>query len=154
MVMQVLILAVQNDVPYEDLGVATSGATLFRSIGGSLGTAALGAVFAHRLTSELASRLPSGAGAVAHSGNVDPSAVAKLPAAIRHLYLDGFSAALGTVFVVSVTAAVLAFALTWFLREVPLRTTLRHEDPDPDTSQPASGVTAGTDVTMQGSSSR
>ncbi len=154
MVMQVLILAVQNDVPYEDLGVATSGATLFRSIGGSLGTAALGAVFAHRLTSELAARLPAGAGAVAHSGNVDPSAVAKLPAAIRHLYLDGFSAALGTVFVVSAIAAVLAFALTWFIREVPLRTTLRHEDPTPDTPQPASGATAGSDVTMQGSSSR
>ena len=42
MVMQVLILAVQNDAPYEDLGVATAGATLFRSIGGSLGTATLG----------------------------------------------------------------------------------------------------------------
>ena len=45
MVMQVLVLAVQNAVPYEQLGVATSGATLFRSIGGSLGTAILGAIF-------------------------------------------------------------------------------------------------------------
>ena len=53
MVMQVLVLAVQNAVPYEQLGVATSGATLFRSIGGSLGTAVLGAIFAGRLTAEL-----------------------------------------------------------------------------------------------------
>ena len=45
MVMQVLVLAVQNAVDYSDLGVATSGATLFRSIGGSVGTAMLGAVF-------------------------------------------------------------------------------------------------------------
>src|SRR5271167_2664751 len=59
MVMQVLILAVQNAVDYADLGVATSGATLFRSIGGSLGTAVLGAVFASRLTSELRRALPA-----------------------------------------------------------------------------------------------
>ena len=49
LVMQVLVLAVQNAVGYADLGVATSGATLFRSMGGSLGTAALGAVFTARL---------------------------------------------------------------------------------------------------------
>src|SRR6201746_2359929 len=50
MVMQVLVLAVQNAVPYEMLGVATSGSTLFRSIGGSLGTAVLWGVFTRRLT--------------------------------------------------------------------------------------------------------
>ena len=54
LVMQVLVLAVQNAVPYEQLGVATSSATLFRSIGGSLGTSILGAIFANRLATELA----------------------------------------------------------------------------------------------------
>ena len=54
LVMQVLVLAVQNAVDYAELGVATSGATLFRSIGGSLGTAVLGAIFTNRLTDELA----------------------------------------------------------------------------------------------------
>ena len=49
LVMQVLVLAVQNAVDYSDLGVATSGATLFRSIGGSIGTALLGAIFSNRL---------------------------------------------------------------------------------------------------------
>ena len=53
--MQVLVLAVQNAVDYADLGVATSGATLFRSIGGSLGTATLGAIFSNRLREELKS---------------------------------------------------------------------------------------------------
>src|SRR3954447_1430817 len=53
LVMQVLVLAVQNAVEYAELGVATSGATLFRSMGGSIGTAALGAIFTARLTSEL-----------------------------------------------------------------------------------------------------
>ncbi len=57
--MQVLVLAVQNSVPYAQLGVATSSATLFRSIGGSLGTAILGAIFANRLADELAARLPA-----------------------------------------------------------------------------------------------
>ena len=63
MVMQVLVLAVQNAVEYADLGVATSGATLFRSIGGSLGTAVLGAIFSNRLTNELKHVLPAGAAA-------------------------------------------------------------------------------------------
>ena len=125
MVMQVLILAVQNDAPYEDLGVATAGATLFRSIGGSLGTAVLGAVFTNRLAVELADRLPAGAGAVARSGNVDPAAVGALPDPVRSAYLDGFSAAFTTVFLAAAGVAAVAFALTWLIREVPLRTTVR-----------------------------
>ena len=59
-VMQVLVLAVQNAVPYSQLGIATSSATLFRSIGGSLGTAILGAIFSNRLAHELAAQLPAG----------------------------------------------------------------------------------------------
>ena len=64
-VMQVLVLAVQNAVDYKDLGVATSGATLFRSIGGSVGTAILGSIFCNRLSAELASSLPPSAPHVA-----------------------------------------------------------------------------------------
>ena len=129
MVMQVLILAVQNDSPYEDLGVATAGATLFRSIGGSLGTATLGAVFTNRLIDELGTRLPSGAGAVAHSGSVNPKAVAALPGPVHDAYLEGFATALSTVFLVAALVSALAFALTWFIREVPLRTTVRDQEP-------------------------
>ena len=58
LVMQVLVLAVQNAVPYSELGVATSGATLFRSIGGSFGASVLGAVFASQLTHKLAAGVP------------------------------------------------------------------------------------------------
>ena len=74
-VMQVLVLAVQNSVPYAQLGIATSSATLFRSIGGSLGTAILGAIFANRLAHELASQLPAGSPATSSltSGQVDPA---------------------------------------------------------------------------------
>src|SRR3954453_13072976 len=59
MVMQVLVLAVQNSVEYEQLGVATSGATLFRSIGGSVGPAVLRAVFTNKLTNVLAATVPA-----------------------------------------------------------------------------------------------
>jgi hypothetical protein len=45
LVMQVLVLAVQNAMPAQMYGVATSGVTLFRSIGGSIGVALFGAVF-------------------------------------------------------------------------------------------------------------
>jgi Na+/melibiose symporter-like transporter len=61
LVMQVLVLVTQNAVDYRDLGVATSSATLFRQVGGSIGVSAFGAIFANRLAVELASRLPAGA---------------------------------------------------------------------------------------------
>ena len=77
LVMQVLVIAVQNAVDYADLGVATSGATLFRLIGGSLGTAALGAIFSTRLTANLERLLP--AGSAASSTQMSPQAIAALP---------------------------------------------------------------------------
>ncbi len=79
LVMQVLVLAVQNAVDYAELGVATSGATLFRSMGGALGTAVLGAIFTNRLTDELAGSPAAEVG----SGSINPSAVERLPAALR-----------------------------------------------------------------------
>ena len=79
LVMQVLVLAVQNAVDYSDLGVATSGASLFRSMGGSLGTAALGAVFTARLADELAGT-PA---AQRQRGAANPEAIQQLPAAVR-----------------------------------------------------------------------
>ena len=117
LVMQVLVLAVQNAVPYEDLGVATSGATLFRSIGGSLGTAILGAIFAN----QLADNLPGGAGGGAGASTTDLS---QLPAAMRDAYLGAYADSLATVFLIAAVVAVVAFALTWLITEVPLRETV------------------------------
>jgi len=121
MVMQVLVLAVQNSVDYEDLGVATSGATLFRSIGGSLGTAVLGAVFAARLTAALSKVAPGGAGAVLGGGGMDPSAIRRLPPAARGVFLDAFTHSLDYVFLVAAGVAVAAFLISWFLEERTLR---------------------------------
>jgi MFS family permease len=117
MVMQVLVLAVQNAVPYAMLGVATSGATLFRSIGGSLGTAVLGAIFTGRLTSDL----PAGA---ASGGGLDPAAIQRLPAAQRDVFLSAFTDALQLVFTVATGVVLVAFLLSWLIPERPLRRTV------------------------------
>jgi EmrB/QacA subfamily drug resistance transporter len=118
MVMQVLVLAVQNSVDYKHLGVATSGSTLFRQIGGSIGVAAFGAVFINRLGSELKSLLPPG---VQPPKGLNPGAIKDLPAAIHDPYVHAFAAALRPVFLVAASVAILAFVLSWFLREIPLR---------------------------------
>jgi EmrB/QacA subfamily drug resistance transporter len=121
LVMQVLVLAVQNAVGYEDLGVATSGATLFRSIGGSVGTSILGSIFSNRLSSELAASLPEGAGVGAAVTHANPAALAKLPPAVHAAYIHAFTNALSTVFEVAAAVAAFAFLLSWGLEERPLR---------------------------------
>jgi EmrB/QacA subfamily drug resistance transporter len=123
-VMQVLVLAVQNAVDYRDLGVATSGATLFRSIGGSVGTAVLGSIFSNRLQTELSSALPrSAAGSVATVNHLSTAAVSKLPPALHTAYLNAFTNALTTVFAVAAGVATVAFVISWLLEERPLRET-------------------------------
>src|SRR5271168_5346150 len=129
MVMQVLVLAVQNAVDYSDLGVATSGATLFRSIGGSLGTATLGAIFSNRLRGELKSFLPAGAAARAGSGGeVNPQQIAHLPAPLHADYLHAFTSSLSSVFLTASGFAVAGFVLSWFIRELKLRETVATGD--------------------------
>jgi EmrB/QacA subfamily drug resistance transporter len=116
MVMQVLVLATQNAVSYEQLGVATSGATLFRSIGGSLGTAVLGAIFTGRLSAEL----PGASG----GGSVNPAQIDRLPTAQHDAYIAAFTDALHVVFLVAAAVVVVAFVLSWFIQERPLRATV------------------------------
>ena len=123
MVMQVLVLAAQNAVDYRLLGVATSGSTLFRSIGGSIGVSAFGAIFANRLATELARRLPNGH--IPSAAN--PAVIKHLPAAIHAPYVQAVVDALQPVFLTATGISVVAFVLTWLLREVPLRTTARFE---------------------------
>jgi hypothetical protein len=126
MVMQVLVIAVQNAVDYRDLGVATSGATLFRLIGGSLGTAILGAIFATRLTGNLARMMPPGAGGPGGqlSDAGQSAALAAMSPAARAAYGAAFTASLNTVFLVAAVVCAIGFAFTWLLPERPLRATV------------------------------
>jgi EmrB/QacA subfamily drug resistance transporter len=124
LVMQVLVLAVQNAVDYSDLGVATSGATLFRSIGGSVGTAVLGSIFSNRLAANLTASLPPQSRDVLGAGGsvtLDTAKLAKLPKPIHTAFLTAFTNALSTVFVVAAGVAAFAFALSWLLEQRPLR---------------------------------
>ncbi len=123
MVMQVLVIAAQNAVDYSDLGVATSGATLFRLMGGSVGTAVLGAIFASQLDNNLSRILPAGAAAAGGAG-MNPRSILSLPAATRQLYAGAFTQSLSTVFLVAASIAVVGFLLALVLPERPLRATV------------------------------
>ncbi|WP_078630433.1 MDR family MFS transporter [Streptomyces roseochromogenus] len=124
LVMQVLILIVQNAVSYEDLGVATSGATFFRSIGASFGVAIFGTVFASRLGDKLAAAfkgvsLPPGVSANALKS--DPRGIAALPPVLRPAALHAYASAITDVFLYAAPVALLGFLLAWFLKEDRLR---------------------------------
>nr|WP_246258822.1 MDR family MFS transporter [Streptomyces typhae] len=128
LVMQVLVLIVQNAVDYEDLGVATSGATFFRSIGASFGVAIFGTVFTGRLGDKLTDALrgqdlPAGAGV--DSLKADPRGIAELPPGARAGALHAYSSAITDVFLYAAPVALVAFVLAWFLREDRLRGAVR-----------------------------
>ena len=121
-VMQVLVIIVQNSVPHSELGVATSGATFFRSIGGSFGTAIFGAIFANVLVGNLARhlhgvRIPSGFSAT----DVTPALLSHLPAIVRDGFVAGYAESIQTVFIVAVPIAALAFLATWLIPHVSLK---------------------------------
>jgi len=120
MVMQVLVLAVQNAVDYTNLGVATSGSTMFRSIGGSIGVSLFGAIFSNRLHTELAQRL---APSVHLPSTTSPAAVRALPPPVRDSYVHAVTTALSPIFFVAAVICVVAFVLALLLPDVPLRQT-------------------------------
>jgi MFS family permease len=134
-VMQVLVLAVQNAVDRRDMGVATSGSTLFRQIGGSIGVSLFGAIFANRLGTELAIRLPAGARL---PDTTDPATIRALPTPVRNAFEDAFAAALHPVFLSAAVVTLLAFALTWLLRDIPLKSSFATETPPGFEPEPAS----------------
>jgi EmrB/QacA subfamily drug resistance transporter len=131
LVMQVLLIAVQNAVEYHDLGVATSGATLFRLMGGSLGTAAFGALFAHGLAEHLRSTAGAVSGALRLGTHLSPDAIAHLPTSERLMYQNAFTASLSMVFVVAAGVALVGFVLTWFVPQRPLRESVAAVAADP-----------------------
>jgi EmrB/QacA subfamily drug resistance transporter len=122
--MQVLTIATQNNVDYADLGVATSGVTYFRSIGGSFGASIFGTILNNDLSSKVTASL--------HNGTLspkfpvtqilgDPTSVNKLPPPIRDPFLHLYATSCARVFLIVAPIALLGFLLALFLREVPLR---------------------------------
>ncbi|MFZ1154157.1 MAG: MDR family MFS transporter [Solirubrobacteraceae bacterium] len=124
MVMQVLVLAVQNAVDYSVLGAATSGVTLARGIGGSIGAAVFGTIFSSRLRTELHDVISGALGVqVAGGARLTGAQVGSLPPAARLAYENAYVHALRPVFLVAAGVGALGFLLSLRLRERPLRAT-------------------------------
>lgn len=129
MTIQVLVLAVQNAVPHRDLGVATSSATFFRSMGGSFGVALYGAILNHRLAVELPALLPAAALAAAGDANVNrlmssPAAIRSMPPAVRQGVVEALTRGIHSVFFWTLPLLAIAFIVAWWLEEIPLRETV------------------------------
>jgi EmrB/QacA subfamily drug resistance transporter len=126
LILQVLVIAVQNSADYADLGAATSGVTFFRSIGGAFGVAISGSIFSNHLASGLAHALagvslPAGFNIAAAQSN--PAVLRALPAAVHSDVVAAYAHAVDRIFLFAAPIAALAFLLSWFLKEVPLRQT-------------------------------
>ncbi|KOU12084.1 MFS transporter [Streptomyces sp. WM6368] len=131
LVMQVLVLVVQNSVSYADLGVATSGATFFRSIGASFGVAIFGTVFTNQLDDKLATALAGvtlPAGASIAQLEADPRAISALPSGLQPQVLDAYATAITDVFLYAVPIVLVAFVIAWFLKEDKLRASVTAPD--------------------------
>jgi hypothetical protein len=125
MVMQIMVLATQNEAPVADLGVATSTVTFFRAVGGSIGVALAGALFNSRLTDLLGGAAPTG---------MTPEQLTELPADRQVQLAGAFADAITTVFLYAVPLLLAGFLVTWLLKEKPLRSASAAPEP---TSPPA-----------------
>ncbi len=130
LILQVLTVAVQNAVPYEELGTATSGVTFFRMIGGSFGTAVFGAIFSNLVATNVLRALhltkaPAGLNLSAEN----PAAIQKLPAAAQAGVIEGIAHTIQTMFLIGVPIAFVAFLLSWTLPEIALRRSIRTSEP-------------------------
>ncbi|MFG2868277.1 MFS transporter [Streptomyces sp. NPDC048338] len=139
LVMPVLVLAVQNSVRPADLGAATSAHNYFRQIGGSVGAAIFGTLFASRLDDALADRLPRTAGtALPPAESITPQTVHALPPALRDAYIQAYADAMPRIFLYLVPVLVLGLVLAFFLKEKPL---VSHHSPAAEAT-PAEAATA------------
>ncbi|MFI1971265.1 MFS transporter [Streptomyces cinnamoneus] len=115
----VLVLAVQNSTDPADVGTATSAHHYLRQIGGSVGAAVLGTLFAHRLTAALAAELPPRAGLPAPD-SLTPQLVHALPAPLRDGYVRAYADAMPRVLLYLVPVLIVGFLLAFLLKEKPL----------------------------------
>ncbi|MFJ3515452.1 MDR family MFS transporter [Streptomyces sp. NPDC090131] len=119
--MQITMLVAQNSVEMKDMGVASSSATLFRTLGGSFGVALMGSLFTTRVTDTMAERLGPEAAQAAGSAQLDAASLAKLPEVVRDAYQHAVAAGTHSAFLLGAAIALLGFAAAWFVKEVPLR---------------------------------
>ncbi|MFF9350447.1 MFS transporter [Streptomyces sp. NPDC014734] len=135
LIMPVLVLAVQNSVRPADLGTATSANNYFRQIGGSVGAAVFGTLFAGRLADALAVRLPAHAD-LPDPASITPQLVHAMEPALRDSYIRAYADAMPRIFLYLVPVLVLGLILALFLKEKPL---VSHNSPESD-AEPSVGT--------------
>ncbi|MER7725079.1 MFS transporter [Streptomyces sp. NPDC096323] len=155
MMMQNLVLATQNQVDPQDLGSASSVVTFFRSLGGAIGVSALGAVMANRVThyvkDGLADLGPQGA-ALGHGGTGGGGIpdLDTLPAPFRTVVEAAYGHGVGDVFLYAAPAALVAFLITIFIKEVALRTNAANDAPAPAEAVELAKAPSGTAAQVSG----
>jgi EmrB/QacA subfamily drug resistance transporter len=122
---QTTMLIAQNSVEQKDLGVASSAATFFRSIGGSFGIALFGTIFNRALQSDL-NKTPIGAAIATQmdkgtGGRIEGDTLRQMPAEVRDILLSSLTYAINHVFVLASIIAVLIPVLAAFIKHVALR---------------------------------
>jgi EmrB/QacA subfamily drug resistance transporter len=126
--MQNLVLSVQNNVAQSDLGAASSVVAFFRTMGGSIGVSALGAVLTHQVADRVDAALNRlGVHPDTHRSGGIPD-VSSLDEPFRTIFEHAFGQATGHLFLVALPFAMLALVCVLFIKEVPLRTTILRED--------------------------
>jgi EmrB/QacA subfamily drug resistance transporter len=142
LVMQVLIIATQNTVDYKDLGTATSGVTFFRSIGGVFGASIFGAIFNSQLKTNVAAAVKDGtlSPQIAELATTQSTHLKNQPKALVDPYFHIFTQALHHVFILAIPVCALAFVLSLFLKEVPLRSTSRATSAGETAGAPSPGT--------------
>ncbi|MEV7234770.1 MFS transporter [Streptomyces sp. NPDC051020] len=138
LIMPVLVLAVQNSVPPADLGTATSANNYFRQIGGSVGAAVFGTLFAGRLADALAVRLPSGAD-LPDPESITPQLVHAMEPALRDSYIQAYADAMPRIFLYLVPVLALGLVIAFFLKEKPL---VSHHSPESAAAESAAPIPA------------
>ncbi|MEU6892405.1 MFS transporter [Streptomyces sp. NPDC046557] len=163
MMMQNLVLCTQNQVAPSDLGSASSTVTFFRSLGGAIGVSALGAIMANRIThyakDGLATLDPKYAAAAARqsSGGSIPD-MNSLPGPLRTVMESAYGHGIADVFLIAAPLALIAFLVTLFIKEVPLRTSggmaqasqAAEAQGSPDVPAPRAGAGAGAKAEADG----
>ncbi|MEU1049075.1 MFS transporter [Streptomyces sp. NPDC005897] len=127
MMMQNLVLCTQNQVDPSDLGAASSTVTFFRSLGGAVGVSVLGSVMSTRISHYASDTIGSlspqeQAAAAKASGSGAIPDMDLLPPGIREWLESAYGHGIADIFLIVAPIALLAFLVTLFIKEVPLRT--------------------------------
>jgi MFS family permease len=128
--MQVVVTAVQNSVDRRNMGVATASVTFFRSMGGAIGTALLGAILNIRLKHHLEAIIGAAQGqrSAGPINTNDITAIRALPEPIKGWVLEAFTRSMDDVFLVAVPFMAVAFVIALTMQEKPLKGRGQHSD--------------------------